>query len=112
MKSTFTKMNRYPVLLIILSTIFSLIVITGFSQSGTIIVNGGTPLPVSSNTKFPIWLPGGSGQSINVGTNVTSISGILYNVTSDAGGAGGNILTFNSVVNITSSTPIAAGTSL
>jgi hypothetical protein len=89
--------------------LFSLIALTGFAQSGTILVNG-SGVPVSSGTKFPIWLPGGSGQSINIGSNVTSISGILYNITPST--AGGNIMTVNSVVYITGATSIAAGTAL
>jgi hypothetical protein len=94
----------------IVIALFSLVASAGFAQSGTIILNGSTTLPVSSNTKFPIWLPGGSGQSINIGTNVSSISGILYNITPST--AGGNIMTVNSVVYITGSTPIASGTAL
>src|ERR1035437_6936716 len=91
--------RHYPGRLLI-TALFSLIASAGFAQSGTILVNG-TSVPVSSATKFPIWLPGGSGQSINVGTNVTSISGILYNITPST--AGGNIMTVNSVVYITGS---------
>jgi hypothetical protein len=90
--------------------LFFLIASDGFAQSGTILVNGGS-VPISSGTKFPIWLPGGgSGQTINIGTNVTSISGILYNITPST--AGGNIMTVNSVVYITGATSIVAGTAL
>jgi hypothetical protein len=114
MKNIFTKNARFYNLLKFVKSIcialFSLIASAGFAQSGTIILNGSSTLPISSATKFPIWLPGGSGQSINVGANVTSISGILYNITPST--AGGNIMTVNSVVYITGSTPIAAGTAL
>jgi hypothetical protein len=101
--------RHYPGRLLI-TALFSLIALAGFAQSGTIILNTSTTLPVSSATKFPIWLPGSSTASINIGSNVTSISGILYNITPST--AGGNIMTVNSVVYITGSTPIAAGTAL
>jgi hypothetical protein len=114
MKNTFTKNAGFDHLFKFVKSIgialFSLIALTGFAQSGTIVLNGSSTLPVSSATKFPIWLPGGSSQSINVGSNVTSISGILYNITPST--AGGNIMTVNSVVYITGLTSIAAGTAL
>lgn len=95
--------------LLIVTMGFVLCFLSGFSQSGTIIVNGSTTWPVSYNTQFPIWLPGGSGASVNIGANVTSISGILFNVVPNGTG---NELTVNAIVNITSNTPIAAGTAL
>jgi hypothetical protein len=87
--------------------LFSLIASVGFAQSGAILVNG-TSVPVSSATKFPIWLS--AGQTVNISTNVSNISGILYNITPST--AGGNILTMNSVVNITGFTTVAANTTL
>src|ERR1035437_2621478 len=92
---------------IILIPLLLFISLAGFAQSGTILVNGSS-VAVSGSTKFPIWLS--ATQTINVGTNVSSISGILYNITPSS--AGGNILTMNSVVNITGFTTVAANTTL
>jgi hypothetical protein len=111
MKNTFTKNTRFDhfskVAKSICIALFSLIASAGFAQSGTILVNG-SGVPISSATKFPIWLS--AGQTVNISTNVSNISGILYNIT--ASSAGGNILTMNSVVNITGLTTVAANTTL
>jgi hypothetical protein len=111
MKNIFTKNAGFDHFSKVVKSIgialFSLIASVGFAQSGTILVNG-TGVPVSSSTKFPIWLS--AGQTVNISTNVTSISGILYNITPST--AGGNILTMNSVVNITGATTVLANTTL
>src|ERR1017187_5168750 len=65
------------------AVVFSLIALSGFSQSGIITVNSnGTTNNnyVSPTTKFPIWFQ--AGTIIGTSTNVTEISGVLYNVTS------------------------------
>jgi fibronectin-binding autotransporter adhesin len=92
---------------VIVAGLFSFISLSGFAQSGTILING-SGVAVSGSTKFPIWLS--AGQTVNISSNVSSISGILYNIT--ASSAGGNILTMNSVVNITSATTVLANTTL
>lgn len=97
MNNTFTTyVRRLAVTLGVLS-----IAATGFSQ--TILVDG-TSVLVSDQAKFPFWLA--AGKSLAVQTNVVSISVIEYNVV--ASPAGGNILTLERVIHVTSSATVPA----
>jgi len=82
---------------VIFGFLFSLIALQGVAQN-TIYIGGNTVL-VSRDTKFPIWVPGGT--AVGTGTNVIGISATEYNIAGST--PGGNNLVFSRVLNITTS---------
>lgn len=73
------------------------------ASAQTIIVDGDDVL-VSDQAKFPFWLK--AGQTLAASTNVVSISVIEYNVL--ASPAGGNVLTLEQVVKVTTNQTVPA----
>lgn len=81
-----------------------LFVLLGISANSQTITVDGDDVLVSDQAKFPFWLK--AGQTLAASTNVVSISVIEYNVL--ASPAGGNVLTLEQVVKVTTAQTVPA----